>query len=184
MFLLGDVIAFSEINETQLFKLKTVHLQTTYENFRYRYEKKKNPYNMGIVWNLKEVFFSKIPPSLINFRELVTEDEEIYIESIHKFGGLSQKGKFDIEMGGSLRKQGSNQTPLILKNLDLNEVKNNMKEKDKEKDKGGSAGFNSYTSTADQEPQFKRWNSVSGDKNVEDDKNTEDMFHRTSSAFH
>ena len=45
--------------------------QTTYENFRYRYEKRKNPYNKGILTNLISLFFSKIPPSMINFRSWV-----------------------------------------------------------------------------------------------------------------
>ncbi|KAK1393622.1 S-acyltransferase [Heracleum sosnowskyi] len=66
--------------------------QTTYENFRYRYDKKKNPYNQGIVSNLKEVFFTKIPPSLVNFRELVEyEDEESYRGSYsHRYDFISK----------------------------------------------------------------------------------------------
>lgn len=113
------------------------------------------------------------------------EDEDTYIESIkHKFGGdiVSQKGKADIEMGGMLGKDGSNHVPLIVKNLDYGEVKNSMKEKEKEK--GGSIGFDSFTSPIDHEPRLRRWNSVSGDNSIEDDKSEDDMFHRTSSAYH
>ncbi|KAK9120271.1 hypothetical protein Scep_018364 [Stephania cephalantha] len=35
--------------------------QTTYENFRYRYDGKMNPYNLGLVRNIGETIFSKIP---------------------------------------------------------------------------------------------------------------------------
>lgn len=137
--------------------------QTTYENFRYRYDKKKNPYNQGIISNLTEIFFSKIPPSLVNFRELVIEEEESYIESIsHKFRGdiISQKGKVDKEIGGMLGKDGSKNVPLIVKNFDYGGVNNNMKE--------------------EKEKELKRWNSVYGDNSSIED----DMFNRTSSVYH
>ncbi|KAD4385872.1 hypothetical protein E3N88_26041 [Mikania micrantha] len=45
--------------------------QTTYENFRYRYDRIENPYNRGIFGNFKEVFWTSIPPSKNNFRALV-----------------------------------------------------------------------------------------------------------------
>ncbi|CAN6472411.1 unnamed protein product [Victoria cruziana] len=45
--------------------------QTTYENFRYRYDVRANPYNRGLVENFKEVFFSKIAPSKNKFRARV-----------------------------------------------------------------------------------------------------------------
>ncbi|CAN0905965.1 Probable protein S-acyltransferase 5 [Linum grandiflorum] len=45
--------------------------QSTYENFRYRYDGLPNPFDRGFVNNFKEVFFSKIPPSKNNFRERV-----------------------------------------------------------------------------------------------------------------
>uniref|UniRef100_A0A804NZH5 S-acyltransferase n=1 Tax=Zea mays TaxID=4577 RepID=A0A804NZH5_MAIZE len=37
--------------------------QTTYENFRYRYERKANPFNRGAGHNIAEIFFSPIPLS-------------------------------------------------------------------------------------------------------------------------
>lgn len=46
-------------------------LQTTYENFRYRYDHRANPYNKGVVLNLKEIFWGSIPPSKNNFRAKV-----------------------------------------------------------------------------------------------------------------
>ncbi|CAI5458860.1 unnamed protein product [Closterium sp. Yama58-4] len=42
--------------------------QTTYENFRARYEKKANPYNRGCLRNWRSVLCSPIPPSRHNFR--------------------------------------------------------------------------------------------------------------------
>nr|GEX11744.1 probable protein S-acyltransferase 7 [Tanacetum cinerariifolium] len=50
--------------------------QTTYENFRYRYERRKNPFNHGCVHNFKEVLFSKTPCSQNDFRAFVKP--EIY----------------------------------------------------------------------------------------------------------
>ncbi|OMO93091.1 Zinc finger, DHHC-type, palmitoyltransferase [Corchorus capsularis] len=52
--------------------------QTTYENFRYRYDQKENPYNKGVLSNLKEIFLSKIPPSMINFRAWTSNDNELH----------------------------------------------------------------------------------------------------------
>ncbi|KAH7435602.1 hypothetical protein KP509_06G071500 [Ceratopteris richardii] len=45
--------------------------QTTYENFRYRYDNKANPYNEGLFRNFKLVLCSGIPPSKNKFREKV-----------------------------------------------------------------------------------------------------------------
>ncbi|KAL6850445.1 hypothetical protein ACP4OV_021072 [Aristida adscensionis] len=42
--------------------------QTTYENFRYRYDQKENPYDRGVVANISEVFCTRMPPSLLSFR--------------------------------------------------------------------------------------------------------------------
>ncbi|CAH9127502.1 unnamed protein product [Cuscuta epithymum] len=74
--------------------------QTTYENFRYRYDKKENPYNRGITSNLKEILFSRITPPLVNFREWRIEEEDSVMSSFsHKFGGINTRGKFDLEVG-------------------------------------------------------------------------------------
>ncbi|KAK6127763.1 hypothetical protein DH2020_038472 [Rehmannia glutinosa] len=45
--------------------------QSTYENFRYQYTRRENPYNKGIVRNFMEVFFSSIPASKNDFRAKV-----------------------------------------------------------------------------------------------------------------
>ncbi|CAN5970618.1 unnamed protein product, partial [Sphagnum jensenii] len=47
--------------------------QTTYENFRYRYDNKVNPYNQGCPSNFKEVFCTTVPPSQNKFRAKVEE---------------------------------------------------------------------------------------------------------------
>ncbi|KAL6642201.1 hypothetical protein ACP70R_020382 [Stipagrostis hirtigluma subsp. patula] len=47
--------------------------QTTYENFRYHYHKTDNPYRKSIAANFAEVFFSKIPPPMNNFRSRIGE---------------------------------------------------------------------------------------------------------------
>ncbi|PNX95801.1 putative S-acyltransferase [Trifolium pratense] len=49
---------------------------STYENFRYRYDRQVNPYNKGVVENFKEIFFSSIPPSKNNFRSKVPIPKE------------------------------------------------------------------------------------------------------------
>ncbi|WVZ51398.1 hypothetical protein U9M48_002549 [Paspalum notatum var. saurae] len=46
--------------------------QTTYENFRYRYEGKANPFNRGAAANVAEAFFAPIPPSRNDFRAKVS----------------------------------------------------------------------------------------------------------------
>merc|ERR1712226_405971 len=84
--------------------------QTTYENFRYRYDKKENPFRKGIITNFKEVFFSKIPPSAINFRAKVSDDEvSMTMDDPDLEGSFmnSKEDRFDIESGGGkLGKEG------------------------------------------------------------------------------
>ncbi|XP_076907633.1 putative protein S-acyltransferase 1 [Bidens hawaiensis] len=77
--------------------------QTTYENFRYRYEKKKNPFNEGFLNNFKDVICSKLPPP-IDFREWVVVEDDYTASSIgsctQRFGAASMrasKAKLDRE---------------------------------------------------------------------------------------
>ncbi|KAL7093017.1 hypothetical protein ACP275_11G017100 [Erythranthe tilingii] len=92
--------------------------QTTYENFRYRYDRKSNPYNKGILENFREVFFSKIPPSMHNFRAFVKEDDIMAIEAT---GDDVAKGKIDIEMGNTFDDEGDNvlTLPKILRGVEF-----------------------------------------------------------------
>ncbi|XP_010554747.1 PREDICTED: probable protein S-acyltransferase 1 [Tarenaya hassleriana] len=86
--------------------------QTTYENFRYRYDKKENPYTKGIPRNFNELFFNKIPPSLINFRDVAPEEEpDIEVGSIASEldRAIGSPHKYDMEidtMGDSLKTKG------------------------------------------------------------------------------
>ncbi|XP_073013805.1 probable protein S-acyltransferase 7 [Typha latifolia] len=76
--------------------------QTTYENFRYRYDGKVNPYNHGCARNVIEIFFSRIPKSKNDFRAKAKEDSGTF-NSSHSLGcALSPEGakrSFDLEMG-------------------------------------------------------------------------------------
>ncbi|KAL4191919.1 hypothetical protein AMTRI_Chr06g169670 [Amborella trichopoda] len=93
--------------------LTTFHLylvcsnQTTYENFRYRYDGKMNPYNRGCFQNIREIFFSRIPRSKNKFRAKVKEDTSAFTTSLSMGApNLSPeiaKSSFDVEMGGGKR---------------------------------------------------------------------------------
>ncbi|KAG0457885.1 hypothetical protein HPP92_023042 [Vanilla planifolia] len=83
--------------------------QTTYENFRYRYDGKINPYSHGCGRNVKEILFSRIPKSKNDFRAKVEED--VYLFPSLSFGrAISQdtaKTSFDLEMGGKCHELAS-----------------------------------------------------------------------------
>lgn len=74
--------------------------QTTYENFRYRYDRNKNPYNRGCAQNVIQIFFSRIPKSRNDFRAKVKEDSATF-NSSHSLGRIMSPAKmsFDFEMG-------------------------------------------------------------------------------------
>ncbi|KAH9658416.1 S-acyltransferase [Citrus sinensis] len=77
--------------------------KTTYENFRYRYHRKMNPYNRGCGRNFVEIFFSKIPSSRNNFRAKVKVDSSSIFATpmsfVHSRRPEVPKRSFDIEMG-------------------------------------------------------------------------------------
>ncbi|KAK9117748.1 hypothetical protein Sjap_016695 [Stephania japonica] len=77
--------------------------QTTYENFRYRYDGKMNPYNLGLVRNIGETLFSEIPPSKNHFRANVKENSISAFPSSVSMGRIMSpevpKRSFDVEMG-------------------------------------------------------------------------------------
>ncbi|KAK6120421.1 hypothetical protein DH2020_045835 [Rehmannia glutinosa] len=107
--------------------------QTTYENFRYRYDKKENPYNKGVIKNFKEVFFSRIPPSMNDFRAIVEEDEVMVMEPTnHNFltSIRSSKEKIDIEMGSMFVDNNGLTLPDILRNLEYDGIEDNMKHRE------------------------------------------------------
>lgn len=75
--------------------------QTTYENFRYRYDRRANPYHKGVVENFKEIFCTSIAPSKNNFRAKVPREPGLPARSVG--GGFMSpnmgKAVEDIEMG-------------------------------------------------------------------------------------
>ncbi|KAE8697751.1 putative protein S-acyltransferase 3 [Hibiscus syriacus] len=71
--------------------------QTTYESFRYRYDRKANPFNKGILRNFRSVLLSRIPPSLNNFRAWTSEDDECL--SVIEDSVNGSKRNPDVEMG-------------------------------------------------------------------------------------
>ncbi|KAH0469069.1 hypothetical protein IEQ34_002301 [Dendrobium chrysotoxum] len=98
--------------------------QTTYENFRYQYDKKENPYNKGMLKNFGAVYCSKIPPSLNNFRSWVIE-EEVQVKSMtskQSIETILQKETVDLEMGRKPDPDGNVSIPNLLRNLDYSEI--------------------------------------------------------------
>ncbi|CAL5000012.1 unnamed protein product [Urochloa decumbens] len=74
--------------------------QTTYENFRYHYDRKTNPYNLGVGRNFIDVLFSRVPSSKNNFRAKVKEDSATFTSSLSMGRVLSPaKMSVDLEMG-------------------------------------------------------------------------------------
>ncbi|BAD88041.1 putative zisp [Oryza sativa Japonica Group] len=76
--------------------------QTTYENFRYRYDQRANPYNRGVMENIKDIFFSAIPASKNNFRARVPVPQEQGLRPRPTNGFMSPnmgRAVGDIEMG-------------------------------------------------------------------------------------
>ncbi|PWA93337.1 DHHC-type zinc finger family protein [Artemisia annua] len=91
--------------------------QTTYENFRCRYNKKENPYHKGVKQNLTEVFLSKIPPSLIDFRAYIHEEDSLVIEPTSSNLEDSPKEKIDMETANSFAEASGIFLPQSSKNL-------------------------------------------------------------------
>ncbi|XP_020671819.1 probable protein S-acyltransferase 1 isoform X2 [Dendrobium catenatum] len=105
--------------------------QTTYENFRYRFDKNNNPFDKGLLGNIKEVFFSRIAPSMINFRAWVLDEPFGSISYAPHLGidVISTSEKFDTEMGDKMP------NPTTAHNLDYNFINEYQKNFDKLQDK-------------------------------------------------
>ena len=78
-----------------------VFWQSTYENFRYRYEGLAIPFDRGLIENFKEIFCSSIPPSKNSFRAKVPKEPAIPPRTVaSSFVSSSvEKSAGDIEMG-------------------------------------------------------------------------------------
>ncbi|KAG1365528.1 putative Alpha-L-arabinofuranosidase 1 [Cocos nucifera] len=107
---------------------------TTYESFRYHYDKKENPYSRSVLGNFKELFFSNIPPSMNDFRSWVLEDTAEIGYYTPNIGTdiTNTNDKVDKEIGS---KPDSN-LPIssILQNLDYDAIGENLKFKDRHLD--------------------------------------------------
>ncbi|KAH0881994.1 hypothetical protein HID58_058090 [Brassica napus] len=136
-------------NQARSFKnscLIIAAMLTTYENFRYRYDKKENPYGKGLFKNLYELFFARIPPPVINFRDWAPEEPDVEVGSIaseldRAFGPRGEnKHDMDMEIGDWKASKGG----LVLQTL---EYDNNNKIEETVKKKGLSDGT-AQTNTA------------------------------------
>ncbi|KAL0425244.1 UNVERIFIED_CONTAM: putative protein S-acyltransferase 7 [Sesamum radiatum] len=94
--------------------------QSTYENFRYQYSTRSNPYNRGIVGNFMEVFWSSIPASKNNFRAKVQKKSVVPSHSmsasfistnVGNSKGEQEKAMWDIPINRALA-IGSNRITL------------------------------------------------------------------------
>ncbi|KAL2515044.1 putative protein S-acyltransferase 4 [Forsythia ovata] len=74
---------------------------STYEYFRYRYNRLTNPYSKGVVQNFIEIFCTSIPPSKQKFLAKIHKDSGIPPKSVGgSFGGPnSGMAKDDVETG-------------------------------------------------------------------------------------
>ncbi|KAG0488173.1 hypothetical protein HPP92_006751 [Vanilla planifolia] len=90
--------------------------QTTYENFRYRYDRWANPYNLGVVANFKQVFFTCIPPSKNKFRARVPLDQ--VLQPRPSAGGFMSpnmgKAIGGVEMGRKAMGWGEHETGSVI----------------------------------------------------------------------
>lgn len=112
--------------------------QTTYENFRYHYDKKDNPYRKSIIKNFVEVFFTKIPPPLNDFRSRVG-DGALEAGFYTPYIGLDVTGgtreKIDIEMREKDVNVGGMQIPAVLQNRDYGSFEEGSYDKHRNEDK-------------------------------------------------
>ncbi|KAI4300952.1 hypothetical protein L6164_034277 [Bauhinia variegata] len=121
--------------------------QTTYENFRYRYDKKENPYTKGVLGNFNELSCARIPRSMVNFREWVEEEDDTSSESFRSdiekgFMPMDSKKKFDMEMGTKYGKDDSGADDYLKTKAGEKEVR-----------------FDIFV-PADKEPKYSQWKST------------------------
>ncbi|KAF8395633.1 hypothetical protein HHK36_019583 [Tetracentron sinense] len=137
---------------------------TTYENFRYRYDKKQNPYNKGITGNIRELFFSKILASMNNFRAWVVEDDHIEVVSTTSTRGciINSKEKINTELESKRVGDGGMPIPDNFRNPDYNGIKDNLKNKERD----GGIFFHPFFFPIDQESRNSHKSSTVGDNTL------------------
>nr|BAJ89484.1 predicted protein [Hordeum vulgare subsp. vulgare] len=107
--------------------------QTTYENFRYNYDKKDNPYRKSITKNFAEVFFTKIPPPLNDFRSHVGEGalEAGFYTPYIGLDVASTREKIDTEMREKEVLVAGVQIPTVLQNIDYGSFEDGLYDKNR-----------------------------------------------------
>ncbi|KAF7068641.1 hypothetical protein CFC21_074376 [Triticum aestivum] len=107
--------------------------QTTYENFRYNYDKKDNPYRKSITKNFAEVFFTKIPPPLNDFRSHVGEGalEAGFYTPYIGLDVTSTREKIDTDMREKEVLVGGIQIPTVLQNIDYGSFEDGLYDKNR-----------------------------------------------------
>lgn len=78
--------------------------QTTYENFRYRYDRRTNPYNRGVAQNFIEILCSRIPNSRNNFRAKAKEDSAAFTSSL-SVGRVLTPPKLSVDLESGMKRQ-------------------------------------------------------------------------------
>ncbi|PWZ31230.1 hypothetical protein Zm00014a_004397 [Zea mays] len=103
-----------------LYLIGTNQVTTTYENFRYHYDKKDNPYRKSIAANFAEVFFTKIPPPMNDFRSWVGEGslEAGFYTPYIGLDVTNPREKIDLDMESKEVLVGGIQIPTALQNID------------------------------------------------------------------
>ncbi|XP_062197912.1 probable protein S-acyltransferase 1 isoform X2 [Phragmites australis] len=114
--------------------------QTTYENFRYHYDKKDNPYRKSIAANFVEVFFTKIPPPRNDFRSRVVEGalEAGFYTPYIGIDVTTPREKIDVDMENKEVLVGGMQIPTVLQNIDYGSFEDSSD--DKNRNEGNKSG--------------------------------------------
>nr|CAB3459264.1 unnamed protein product [Digitaria exilis] len=105
---------------------------TTYENFRYRYDKNDNPYRKTLAENFAEVFLTKIPPPMNNFRSRVGEGalEAGFYTPYIGLGVTTPREKIDLDRENKEVLVGGMQIPTVLQNIDYGPFEDSSEDKD------------------------------------------------------
>uniref|UniRef100_A0A0E0IXS1 S-acyltransferase n=1 Tax=Oryza nivara TaxID=4536 RepID=A0A0E0IXS1_ORYNI len=115
---------------------KALRKETTYENFRYHYNKKDNPYRKSVAANFVDVFFTKIPPPQNNFCSWVGEGalEAGFYTPYIALDLTDPREKIDLEMGNKDILVGGIQIPTVLQNIDYGSFEDNPDDKNRNED--------------------------------------------------
>ncbi|KAK2416388.1 DHHC-type zinc finger family protein [Trifolium repens] len=158
--------------------------QTTYENFRYQYDKKGNPYNKGSLKNIRETLCSRIPASSNNFRSFVQLDEHMTVGSLTPNNAhdiLTPKEKIDVEMGSMHTDDRGFPIPELLRNFDFNSFEDDMKFEDDE----GQTSFDPFYSVEEDVKDSSRTSvaTVLNFPNITIEDATEESVHSCHADF-